>query len=190
MPGRNLRRLPRGPWLAGISEVSADFRRVDADCPFELLGHRRDGDAFAFWASRRFSPSRRIDMTDRQKVETILSRRFPSTTLADIAAAANAIMGLGDEWRNRLLRRLWVYVRAETGAEIRLFRRVHQESPTLRLIAPARMAPSPQRSLFHGKRFYFPLTLTTGQGAIATTRSATLPRKNVRSPHGRGECVS
>jgi len=68
-------------------------------------------------------------MIDRQKVETILSRRFPSATWTDIAAAANAIMGLGDEWReiecsdvSELTREL------KAGAEIRLFRRVHRES--------------------------------------------------------------
>ena len=38
-------------------------------------------------------------MIDRQKVETILRRRFPGATWDQIAAAANAIMGLGDEWR-------------------------------------------------------------------------------------------
>lgn len=37
-------------------------------------------------------------MVDRQKIETILTRRFPGSTAAVVAAAANAIMGLGDEW--------------------------------------------------------------------------------------------
>ena len=37
-------------------------------------------------------------MVDRQKVETILTRRFPGATRHDIAAAANAIMGLSEEW--------------------------------------------------------------------------------------------
>lgn len=37
-------------------------------------------------------------MVDRQKVETILRRRFPGADLSQIAAAANAIMGLDDEW--------------------------------------------------------------------------------------------
>jgi hypothetical protein len=37
-------------------------------------------------------------MVDRQKVETILRRRFPGSNAAQVAAAANAIMGLGDEW--------------------------------------------------------------------------------------------
>ena len=37
-------------------------------------------------------------MVDREKVETILSRRFPGAGPHQVAAAANAIMGLGDEW--------------------------------------------------------------------------------------------
>jgi hypothetical protein len=37
-------------------------------------------------------------MLDRQKVETILSRRFPGSRPDQLAAAANAIMGLDDEW--------------------------------------------------------------------------------------------
>ena len=37
-------------------------------------------------------------MLDRQKLEIVLSRRFKGSTPEQIAAAANAIMGLGDEW--------------------------------------------------------------------------------------------
>jgi hypothetical protein len=33
-------------------------------------------------------------MIDRQQLESILQRRFPSATLEQVAAAANAIMGL------------------------------------------------------------------------------------------------
>ena len=36
-------------------------------------------------------------MLDRQKVEAILSRRFPGATRDQVAAAANAIMGLSKE---------------------------------------------------------------------------------------------
>jgi hypothetical protein len=35
---------------------------------------------------------------DRQKLETLLSRRFPGAKYEQIAAAANAVMGLEDEW--------------------------------------------------------------------------------------------
>jgi hypothetical protein len=41
-------------------------------------------------------------MLDRQKVETILSRRFSGATRDQVAAAANAIMGLSDEWEEVL----------------------------------------------------------------------------------------
>ena len=37
-------------------------------------------------------------MIDRQKLETLLSKRFPKAGFDQIAAAANAIMGLDDEW--------------------------------------------------------------------------------------------
>lgn len=37
-------------------------------------------------------------MLDRQKLETILGRRFPGATHDQVASAANAIMGLEDEW--------------------------------------------------------------------------------------------
>ena len=37
-------------------------------------------------------------MVDREKVETVLLRRFPGASRDQVAAAANAIMGLDDEW--------------------------------------------------------------------------------------------
>jgi hypothetical protein len=37
-------------------------------------------------------------MLDRQKLETLLSRRFPGAAHNQVAEAANAIMGLADEW--------------------------------------------------------------------------------------------
>jgi hypothetical protein len=37
-------------------------------------------------------------MLDRQKVETILTRRFPHATRDQVAVSANAIMGLNEEW--------------------------------------------------------------------------------------------
>jgi len=37
-------------------------------------------------------------MLDRQKVEALLRRRFPDATVDQIAAAANGLMGLEDEW--------------------------------------------------------------------------------------------
>jgi hypothetical protein len=37
-------------------------------------------------------------MIDREKLETILRRRFPGARRDEIAASANAIMGLDEEW--------------------------------------------------------------------------------------------
>jgi hypothetical protein len=37
-------------------------------------------------------------MIDREKVLAVLQKRFPGSTPEDRAAAANAIVGLGDEW--------------------------------------------------------------------------------------------
>lgn len=61
-------------------------------------------------------------MRDRQKLETLLARRFPGSTHQQIAAAVNAIMGLEDEWEDvppdvDLLRR------EADQAEFRLLRR-------------------------------------------------------------------
>ena len=38
-------------------------------------------------------------MVDREKVLAVLRRRFPGAPDAQTAAAANAIVGLEDEWR-------------------------------------------------------------------------------------------
>ena len=37
-------------------------------------------------------------MLDRQQVETLLYRRFPGASNGQVAAAANALMGLKEEW--------------------------------------------------------------------------------------------
>ena len=41
---------------------------------------------------------------DRQKIEAILARRFPGSAPPVIAAAANAIMGLEEEWEEIVAR--------------------------------------------------------------------------------------
>jgi hypothetical protein len=58
-------------------------------------------------------------MLDREKVEAILMRRFPGAAAGAIAAAANGIMGLEDEWEEIGAAR---ESRAHDG-EIRVFRR-------------------------------------------------------------------
>jgi hypothetical protein len=37
-------------------------------------------------------------MLDREKVVAVLKRRFPGSAIEQVAAAANAIVGLEDEW--------------------------------------------------------------------------------------------
>jgi hypothetical protein len=37
-------------------------------------------------------------MLDREKVVAVLKRRFPGSAVEQVAAAANAIIGLEDEW--------------------------------------------------------------------------------------------
>jgi hypothetical protein len=64
-------------------------------------------------------------MIDRQKLETILSRRFPDAKRDQIAASANAIMGLSDEWEEVPCHDVSALADlAAAGAEFRLIRRV------------------------------------------------------------------
>jgi hypothetical protein len=70
-----------------------------------------------------------LEMIDRQKVETILRKRFPSSNLAEIAAATNAIMGLGDEWLEIGGDAADLLDELHAGEEIRVFRRVIPGSP-------------------------------------------------------------
>jgi hypothetical protein len=37
-------------------------------------------------------------MLDREKIVAVLKRRFPASTAGQVAAAANALVGLEDEW--------------------------------------------------------------------------------------------
>jgi hypothetical protein len=39
-------------------------------------------------------------MIDREKVVTVLRKRFPGAAAEEVAAAANAIVGLADEWED------------------------------------------------------------------------------------------
>ncbi len=65
-------------------------------------------------------------MLDRQKIEAILRRRFPGATHRDVAAAANAIMGLSDEWEeveDPIESEAYLKREEGDGSEFRLFRR-------------------------------------------------------------------
>jgi hypothetical protein len=65
-------------------------------------------------------------MIDREKVLTVLRRRFPDATAGQLASAANAIVGLEDEWEvveAHTLAGLIDHLRR--GAEFRLLERRH-----------------------------------------------------------------
>jgi hypothetical protein len=63
-------------------------------------------------------------MLDRQKVETILVRRFPGATPGQVATSANAIMGLDEEWEELQCDDPALLVTQLTeGTEIRVLRR-------------------------------------------------------------------
>jgi hypothetical protein len=76
-------------------------------------------------------------MVDREKVETILTRRFTGATREQVAAAVNAIMGLADEWEevlhedepfghhfsNHCGNLCYLTADLDEGIEFRLFRR-------------------------------------------------------------------
>ena len=63
-------------------------------------------------------------MLDRQKLETILSRRFSGAAKEQIAAAANAIMGLDEEWEEVHCHDFQALAaQVEEGTEIRVLRR-------------------------------------------------------------------
>jgi len=76
-------------------------------------------------------------MRDRQKIEAILTRRFPGAPRHQVAAAVNAIMGLGEEWEEVVdvdgaldddacvdVRHAGLLAhRLEVGADVRVFRR-------------------------------------------------------------------
>ena len=63
-------------------------------------------------------------MLDRQKIETVLARRFPGATRDQVAVSANAIMGLDEEWEEMHDHDLQTLaVHAAAGVEIRVLRR-------------------------------------------------------------------
>jgi hypothetical protein len=69
-------------------------------------------------------------MLDRQKVETILIRRFPGASREQVAISANAIMGLAEEWEEVGSHDfLALAVQRAEGAEFRVLRRRPCERP-------------------------------------------------------------
>lgn len=74
---------------------------------------------------RRATVSRLPHMVDREKIVAVLRKRFPSAPAADVAAAANAIVGLGEEWHEvEATANLQALAdRLRHGSEFRLFER-------------------------------------------------------------------
>ena len=63
-------------------------------------------------------------MVDREKVLAVLHRRFPGASEMETAAAANAIVGLDDEWREVECTDLSELIeRLRAGHEFRLLER-------------------------------------------------------------------
>ena len=76
-------------------------------------------------------------MIDREKILAVLHKRFPGATAEQVAAAANAIVGLEDEWEDVTAHEpelgyhfsvqccdiCYVAEQAQRGAQFRLFRR-------------------------------------------------------------------
>jgi hypothetical protein len=76
-------------------------------------------------------------MVDREKVLAVLAKRFPGAPAEQVAAAANAIVGLGDEWEEVTYREdqlgyhyspqcsdiCYLAQQVERGDAFRLFRR-------------------------------------------------------------------
>ena len=67
------------------------FRQLLERAGFALRRRSLDGTALARFRQR--SP-----MLDRDKIVAMLKRRFPGSSSEQVAAAANAITGLADEW--------------------------------------------------------------------------------------------
>ena len=76
-------------------------------------------------------------MVDREKVLAVLARRFPNSAPEQVAAAANAIVGLDDEWEEVTNREAelgyhfsvqcgdicYLAAEVENGAQFRLFKK-------------------------------------------------------------------
>jgi hypothetical protein len=74
-------------------------------------------------------------MIDREKVLAVLSKRFPGSTPGQMAAAANAVVGLADEWEDVTAREpemgyhcavecgqeCYLADQVKRGAEVRIF---------------------------------------------------------------------
>jgi hypothetical protein len=94
-------------------------RRNEAD--FGVLDAASAGTALA-------APDAATRMLDREKIVAVLTRRFPGSATEQVAAAANAIVGLEDEWVEVQTEGGWKELCRDrccltAGGEIKVFRR-------------------------------------------------------------------
>lgn len=82
-------------------------------------------------------------MIDREKVLAVLHKRFPGSTSSQLAAAANAIVGLSDEWDDvtghepelgyhvstQCAHICYLAEQVQAGAQFRLLRRRGDDEP-------------------------------------------------------------
>ena len=80
-------------------------------------------------------------MLDREKIVAVLKRRFPGAAAEQVAAATNAIVGLGDDWVEVPFERqtgngrpptpclgsCYLAAAAHDGSSFRVFRRVEND---------------------------------------------------------------
>jgi hypothetical protein len=64
-------------------------------------------------------------MVDREKVLAVLTRRFPGAHPDQLAAAANAIVGLDDQWEDATEPTEW----GRRADDVRIFRRRKSGNP-------------------------------------------------------------
>jgi hypothetical protein len=115
--------------IVGILRRHTPFRAIHAIC-------RGQVHAIA-WHLHCQRTRLEADMIDREKVLAVLTKRFPDGARENVAAAANAIVGLGEEWEEvtdkdeelgyhyspRCVDNCYLAQQAEYGESFRLFRR-------------------------------------------------------------------
>jgi hypothetical protein len=88
-------------------------------------------------------------MLDRQKLEILLARRFKGATTEQIATAANAIMGLEDEWEEMTETDDFGYQLSPRCGEICALAREAESGAEFRLLRRRTMNAGPERAADH-----------------------------------------
>ena len=80
-------------------------------------------------------------MLDREKIVAVLERRFPGASAGQVAAAANAIVGLDEEWEEVVMSpayfnnsgvsycdaACWLRAVTRSGASLRVYRKTSDD---------------------------------------------------------------